>query len=83
VGRLWARRGAGMLAKISDVFACTHCTAAPEPLPDGNLVVVRHDAGCEALIAQTRARWPLTTAALPQTPPAMPFERWADFGPRR
>jgi hypothetical protein len=69
-----------MLAKISDVFACTHCTAAPEPLPESNLVVVRHGAGCEVLIAQTKARWPLTTAALPDTPAQVPFEQRAALG---
>lgn len=58
-----------------DVFACQQCNAAPEPLPDSNLVMVRNGAGCEVLIAQTKARSPLTTTALPQTPPAMPFER--------
>jgi hypothetical protein len=65
---------------LMDVFACPHCTAAPEPLPESNLVVVRHGAGCEALIAQTKARWPLTTAALPDAPAQIPFEHLAAFG---
>jgi hypothetical protein len=63
-----------------DMFDCPHCTAAPEPLPDSNLVMVRHGAGCEVLIAQTQARWPLTTAALPETPAQVPFEHLAAFG---
>jgi hypothetical protein len=50
----------GRLTQPMDMFTCQHCTAAPEPLPDSNLVMVRHGAGCEVLIAQTKARWPLT-----------------------
>jgi hypothetical protein len=52
----------------------------PEPLPDSNLVMVRHGAGCQVLIAQTKARWPLTTTALPDTPAEAPFEQRAAFG---
>jgi hypothetical protein len=36
-----------------DVFACQHCTAVPELVTNSNLVVVRHQAGCEVLIALT------------------------------
>jgi hypothetical protein len=50
------------------MFACQHCTAIPEPIPGSNLVVVRHGAGCEVLIAQTKARWPAQPARLPDTP---------------
>jgi hypothetical protein len=65
-----------------NAFACQHSTAAPEPLPDSNLVMVRHGAGCEVLIAQTRARWPVTQNAsrLPATPAQIPFEQRAAFG---
>ncbi len=49
-------------------------------MADGNLVVVRHDAGCEALIAQTKVRWPLTTTGLPDKPSQIPFEQRAAFG---
>jgi hypothetical protein len=58
----------GRLTQPMDIFACPHCTATPEPLPESNLVMVRHGAGCEVLITQTKARWPLTAAALPDTP---------------
>jgi hypothetical protein len=53
-----------------DLFASQHWTAVPEPLPDSNLVMVRHGARCEVLIAQTKARlaadnhWLLDVAAL-------------------
>jgi hypothetical protein len=48
-----------------DVFACQQCNAAPEPLPDSNLVMVRNGAGCEVLIAQTKARSPLDNHCAP------------------
>jgi hypothetical protein len=63
-----------------DVFACRHCNAAPEPLPDSNLVVVRHAAGCAVLIAQTKARWPAQPTTLPEVPGQIPFEQRAAFG---
>jgi hypothetical protein len=43
-----------------DVFACQHCSAAPELVVDGRaqLSIVRHALGCPTLLAQVRARWP-------------------------
>jgi plasmid replication initiation protein len=62
------------------MFAGQHCNATPEPIPGSNLVVVRHSAGCAVRVAQTKARWPLTTAALPDVPAQVPFEHLAAFG---
>jgi hypothetical protein len=41
-----------------DVFACQVCHAAAEPIPDSNVVIVRHALGCAVLISQCKARWP-------------------------
>jgi hypothetical protein len=65
---------------VIDAFACQHCTAAPEPLPDSNLVVVRHGLGCPTLQAQVRARWPDEPTRLPDTPAQIPFERRGAYG---
>jgi hypothetical protein len=65
-----------------DVFACQHCSAAPELVIQdrARLSVVRHTLGCPTLVAQVRARWPLATAALPDVLGQVPFERLAAFG---
>jgi hypothetical protein len=64
-----------------DVFSCQHCSAFPELLVDGRaqLSVVRHSLGCTTLLAQVRARWPLSTT-LPDTPAQVPFEQRAAYG---
>ncbi|HZU50073.1 MAG TPA: hypothetical protein VFA16_22900 [Mycobacterium sp.] len=73
-------------ARVRVVFGCQVCGAVPEPVPDSNLVVVRHAAGCEVLVERIKTRWWPNVhdgAQLPPSPPAQPFAKWGRGGSRR
>jgi hypothetical protein len=71
-------------AELVDVFACTVCSAVPELVAQGSarLSVIRHAPGCPLLLRQTKTRWPLIAAELPDPPAQVPFARRAQQAPR-
>jgi hypothetical protein len=66
-------------ADLVDVFACTVCSAVPELVTErsARLSVIRHAPGCPLLLRQTKTRWPLIAAELPDPPAQVPFARRA------